>query len=98
MQSFGGTRQQSPGRLLGLVFFGSLVLWVVVTIVTILSPSSGTAKAASILGVVAAGSFFALLGALIVGRIESLRGTAPAAPAAAVTPPPGGPPRTSFQG
>src|SRR5438093_9346006 len=35
MQNLGGSRPQSPGRLLGLVFFASLGLWVIVTIVAI---------------------------------------------------------------
>jgi hypothetical protein len=88
-------QQQNLGRLLGLVFLGALVLWVIVTIVAILSPSSGVTKAAGIFGVIAFGAFFGLLGAFLMERIESFRGSAPAAapPAPAPGPRPG-----SFQG
>jgi hypothetical protein len=84
------------GRMLGLVFFGALVLWVIVTIVAILSPSSGVAKAAGIFGVITFGAFFALLGAFLMERIQSLTGSASAGTPAAG--PPGGGRPTSFQG
>jgi hypothetical protein len=85
--------ERNMGRLLGLAFFATLALWVIVTIVAVLSPSSGTAKAASIFGILAFGAFFGLLGAFLMERISSLQGAAPAA-----TPPAGDAPRTSFQG
>jgi hypothetical protein len=95
--------QQNPIRLLGMAFFGALALWVVVSIIAILTPSSGAAKASGIFGVIAFGAFFALLGAFLVERVDSLRGTSPAPmPAAAMpspaTPPPPAPRPGSFQG
>ena len=84
---------QNIGRLVGLVFFASLVLWVIVTIIAVISPGSGTSKAAAIFGILAFGSFFGLLGTFLMERIESLRGVAPL-----VTPPATGGRPTSFQG
>jgi hypothetical protein len=84
---------QNIGRLVGLVFFGSLVLWMIVTIIAVISPSSATSKAALIFGILAIGSFFGLLGTFLMERIDSLRGVAPAA-----TPSAAGARPTSFQG
>ena len=89
-------QQQNLGRVLGLVFLGALALWVIVTIVAILSPSSGVTKAAGIFGVIAFGAFFGLLGAFLMERIDSLRGTT--APAAGPPAHPPGPRPGSFQG
>ncbi len=66
--------QQSPIRLVAAVFYLALALWIVMTIVTILSPSSSTAKAAGIFGILSVGAFFGLLGGLIIARYESIRG------------------------
>jgi len=60
-------------RLLAALFYAALALWVVITIVTVLSPSSGTAKAASVFGIISVGAFFGLLGGLILARYESSR-------------------------
>jgi hypothetical protein len=65
--------QQSPMRLLAALFFAALALWVVMTIVTVLSPSTGTAKAAGVFGIITVGAFFGLLAGLILARYEASR-------------------------
>ncbi|MDP9341721.1 MAG: hypothetical protein M3Q23_06385 [Actinomycetota bacterium] len=56
------------------IFYLALALWIVMTVVTILSPSSATAKAAGVFGILSLGAFFGLLGGLIIARVESIRG------------------------
>ena len=70
-----GFMQQSLMRLVAAGFYVALGLWVVMTIATILSPSSGTAKAAGVFGIVAVAGFFAVLTGLILARYEAIRGT-----------------------
>jgi hypothetical protein len=67
---------QSPVRLLSMVFFAAIALWAVLTVILVLSPSSDLAKFAGAAGILAAGSFFALLGGLISTRWEHARGSA----------------------
>jgi hypothetical protein len=73
--------QQSPIRLAAAIFYLALALWIVMTVITILSPSSATAKAAGVFGILSLGAFFGLLGGLIIVRIESIRGASAHPPA-----------------
>lgn len=49
-------------RLFSIVFFISLPLWTVLTVVLILSPSSGLSKADGIFAVLALGSLLMMIG------------------------------------
>jgi hypothetical protein len=57
-----------PMRLLAITFFLSIVLWVVLTIVLVLSPSTGVAKADGIFSVIALGSLLMMVALRIYER------------------------------
>jgi hypothetical protein len=71
-----GVVELNPMRIFAVVFFISLPLWTVLTVVLIFSPSSGLGKADGVFAVLALGSLFMMIGLRLY------------ASAAAQTPPP----------
>ena len=57
-----GFVELTPMRLFSIVFFISLPLWTVLTVVLIFTPSSGLGKADGVFGVLALGSLFMMIG------------------------------------
>jgi len=59
---------QQVMKALALVFFVTLPLFVLLSIIGIISPSSGLGKAVGIFAVIWLGAFFGMLGGLILRR------------------------------
>jgi Na+/citrate or Na+/malate symporter len=60
-------------RLFTAVFFISLPIWVILTIVTIFSPSSGSVKADYLFAILTFGGLLGMVGGNIVERFKALK-------------------------